>query len=79
MSWRNGIETDHFSGRKRDVVEVTCDEPGCHAWEAVGLHGGNVEKIQKLLVRRGWAWTDIVDGAKDLCPKHAARAAEVPA
>lgn len=70
MSWRNGIETDLSTGRKRDVVEVTCDAPDCHAWEAVGLHGGNVEKIQRLLVRRGWDWTQVVDGAKDLCPKH---------
>lgn len=75
MSWRNGLETEHPGSRKREVVEVTCDELGCHAWEAVGIHGGNIEKIQRLLVRRGWSWTNVVDGAKDFCPKHAPAAA----
>jgi hypothetical protein len=70
MSWRHAQETDLSTGRKREVVEVTCDEPDCHRWEVVGLHGGSVEKIQRLLLRRGWAWTDVVDGAKDFCPKH---------
>lgn len=48
------------------------DAPGCDTFEILGWHGGSVEKIQRLLVARGWDWTDVVDGARDLCPKHAA-------
>jgi hypothetical protein len=43
----------------------------------LGWHGGSVEKIQRLLVARGWDWTDVVDGARDLCPKHASPAGQV--
>lgn len=75
MTWAKGLETTHPSGRVREVAHVTCDEPGCHSWEAVGLHGGDVVKIQKLLLRRGWTWTDVVDGGRDLCPAHSERAA----
>lgn len=70
MSWTPGIETEHPGGRKREVFQVDCDAPDCWAWEVVGQHGGNAEKVQRLLVKRGWGFTSVVDGAKDLCPKH---------
>lgn len=69
--WRPGIEIDHSSGRKREAIEVVCDFPGCHAFEFVGRHGGDAEKIQRLLLRRGWGFTSVAEGAKDLCPTHA--------
>lgn len=72
MTWRRGAITDHPSGKTRDGVEVTCDAPGCHRTEILGYHGGSVEKVQRLLVTRGWDWTNVVDGARDLCPEHAA-------
>lgn len=71
MTWRPGTETEHPSGRKRDAFEVVCDAPGCHRFEFVGRHGGDAEKIQKLLLRRGWGFTAVTGGAKDLCPIHA--------
>lgn len=74
MSWQPGaVETDLSTGKKRLVVYITCDD--CPAWETVGLvavsdPAGQItaEKVQKLLVRRGWSWTQVVDGAKDFCP-----------
>ena len=78
MTWHGpGALVEHPGGKKRDGVEVTCDAPQCDGFEILGWHGGSVEKIQRLLVARGWDWTDVVDGARDLCPKHASPAEQV--
>lgn len=74
MTWRPAVETDLANGRKRDVFEVHCDAPGCLATEVVGQHGGNNLTVQKLLLKRRWTYTSVVDGAKDLCPAHADKA-----
>lgn len=74
MTWQKGTITDYPGGKTRDGVQVTCDATGCHAFELLGAHGGSIEKVQRLLVARGWEWTQVVDGAKDLCPKHAGSA-----
>ena len=66
MTWSPALETEHPSGRKRDVVLATCDVLDCGSWDAVGQHGGDTDKVQKLLHRRGWVATD----ERDLCPKH---------
>lgn len=77
MSWTAGaLETDLSTGRKRLVVYVTCDSTDdCWSWDAVGLTAVsevdgqiNPEKVQKVLVNRGWSWTQVVEGAKDFCP-----------
>lgn len=71
MTWSRAVETTHPGGRTREVAYIRCDgDRDCPSWEAVGLHGGDVLKIQRLLVRRGWTWTDVADGARDLCPQH---------
>lgn len=71
MTWRRGTITEPAGSKPRDGVEIMCDQPGCHRFEILRAHGGNVEKLQRLLVARGWDWTDVVDGARDLCPEHA--------
>lgn len=63
------VETAHPGGHKRDVIEVWCDHgpETCFRTEVVGRHGGNAEKVQQLLCRRGWSFT--TDG-HDFCPAH---------
>lgn len=78
MTWRRGTITDHPGGKARDGVEITCDATGCHRSEVLGAHGGSVEKIQRLLMKRGWVWTQVVDGGRDFCPDHATEPACCP-
>lgn len=75
MSWHPGaLETDHGSGRQRAVILVRCDTPDCIGSEAISQAAvtddgqPNPLKVQKLLVRRGWSWTQPTEGARDYCP-----------
>lgn len=63
--------TEPAGSKPRDAVEITCDHKGCHAFEILGAHGGSVEKIQRLLYRRGWGLSAAYAGGHDLCPAHA--------
>lgn len=78
MSWH---PIDHReNGRERRLVVVLCDNripadsPSgatvvCHTQtEVPARERDNAERIQRILVARGWTWTNVDDGAKDLCP-----------
>lgn len=66
MTWARGTITDHPGGKSREGVEVTCDATGCTEFELLGAHGGVAEKVQRLLIARGWESSDA-----DYCPTHA--------
>lgn len=74
MSWFHALETHLGTGKKREVFEVRCDAPGCYRTTVVGRHGGNPAKVQALLFKRQWTNSSVVDGAKDFCPDHPAKA-----
>lgn len=68
------------NGRTRRFVVIVCDNriaatsPAgvtvtCHtSAEIPARERDNAERIQRILVARGWSWSDVCDGAKDYCP-----------